>query len=142
MPQPFCLTFCGCKTLILQGSQGDRTTMFARKKYVRAIQSVNVVYTCPRQHMPHITFCDDDFQAIDHQHDNPMVISVEIEDFIVRKTLVDQGNSMDILYWGTFKKLRISEVEIQQYSERVNTKGYIDLFTKFEAWRTTRMVKI
>ena len=83
--------------------------MFARKKYVRAIQSVNVVSTCPRRHMPPITFCDDDFQAIDPQHDDPMVISVEIEDFAVRKTLVDQGSLVDILYWGTFKKLKFSE---------------------------------
>ena len=48
--------------------------------------------------MPLITFRDDDFQAIDHQHNDPMVTSVKIEDFIVRKTLVDQHNSMDILY--------------------------------------------
>jgi len=124
--------------------------MSARKKYVRAIQNVNVVSTCPWRHMPPITFCDDDFQAIDPQHDDPMVISMEIDDFAISKTLVDQGSSMDILYWGTFKKLRISEVEIQQYSEsimgfsgeRVNTKGYIDLFTKFGAGRTTRTVKI
>jgi len=75
---------------------------------------------------------------------------VEIEDFAISKTLVDQDSSVDILYWDTFKKLRISKVEIQQYSEpimgfsgeRVNTKGYIDLFTKFGAGRTTRTVKI
>jgi len=100
--------------------------------------------------MSPIAFCDDDFQAIDPQHDDPMVISVKIEDFAISKTLVDQGSSVDILYWGTFKRLRISEVEIQQYSEsimgfsgeRVNTMGYIDLFTKFGAGRMTRMVKI
>jgi len=100
--------------------------------------------------MPPITFCDDDFQAIDPQHDDPMVISVEIDDFAISKTLVDKGSSVDILYWGTFIKLKISEVEIQQYSEpimgflgeQVNTKGYIDLFTKFGAGKTTRTVKI
>jgi len=48
--------------------------------------------------MPPITFRDDDFQAIDPQHDDPMVISIEIEDFAVRKTLVDPGSSVDILY--------------------------------------------
>jgi len=62
--------------------------------------------------MPPITFRDDDFQAIDPQHDDPMVISVEIEDFAVRKTLVDPGSSVDILYWGTLRKLKIPEEEI------------------------------
>ena len=62
--------------------------------------------------MPPITFRNEDFQAIDPQHDDPMVISVKIENFAVRKTLVDQGSLVDILYWDTFKKLRISEAEI------------------------------
>ena len=79
-----------------------------------------------------------------------MVISVEIKDFAVRKTLVDQGSSVDILYWRTFKKLKISEADIQHYSEpivgfsgeRVDTKGYIDIFTKFGGGKVTRTVKI
>jgi len=44
-----------------------------------------------------------------------MEISVEIEDFATRKTLVDPGNLVDILYWGTFRKLRIPEEQMQQY---------------------------
>nr|KYP44308.1 Transposon Ty3-G Gag-Pol polyprotein [Cajanus cajan] len=71
--------------------------------------------------------------------DDPMVISVEIHNCIVKKTLVDQGSSADILYWNTFKQLGISERELVPYDdplvgfagERVNTKGYIKLFTRF-----------
>ena len=140
----------GIINYILGGFVGGGATTSARMKNVRAIQSVNAVIVCPRRHMPPITFRDDDFQAIDPQHDDPMVISVDIKGFAVRKTLVDPGSSVDILYWGTFRKLRIPEGKIQQYSEpivgfsgeRVNTKGYIDLFTKFGAGRTTRTVKI
>jgi len=68
-----------------------------------------------------------------------MVIIVEIDKFAIVKVLVDQGSSVDILYWETFKKMQISETEIQPYDEqivgfsgeRVDTKGYIDLFTTF-----------
>ncbi|XP_027922692.1 uncharacterized protein LOC114180581 [Vigna unguiculata] len=140
----------GVINYILGGFTRGGATTSTRKKYVRAIQSVNVVTVCPRRHMPPITFRDDDFQAIDPQHDDPMVISVEIEDFAVRKTLVDPGSSVDILYWGTLRKLKIPEGEIQQYSEpivgfvgeRMNTKGYVDLFTKFGTRMVTRTVKI
>jgi len=140
----------GVINYILGGFAGGGATTSTRKKYVREIQSVNAVTVCPRWHMPPITFRDDDFQAIDPQHDDPMVISVEIEDFAIRKTLVDPGSSVDILYWSTFRKLRIPEGKIQQYSEpivgfsgeRVNTKGYVDLFTKFGTGSVTRMVKI
>jgi len=37
-----------------------------------------------------------------------MVITVTIGDFAIMKTLVHQGSSVDILYWKTFKKLKIS----------------------------------
>ena len=135
----------GVINYISGGFAGGGATTSARMKNVRAIQSVNAVIVCPRRHMPPITFRDDDFQAIDPQHDDPMVISVEIEDFAVRKTLVDPGSSVDILYWGTLRKLKIPEGEIQQYSEpivgfsgeRVNMKGYVDLFTKFGARMVT-----
>ena len=88
----------GVINYILGGFAGGGATTSTRKKYVREIQSVNAVTVCPRWHMPPITFRDDDFQAIDPQHDDPMVISIEIEDFAVRKTLVDPGSSVDILY--------------------------------------------
>ena len=68
-----------------------------------------------------------------------MVITVEIDKFAIAKVLVDRGSSVDILYWETFKKMQISEAEIQPYNEqivgfsgeRVDTRGYIDLFTTF-----------
>jgi len=57
---------------------------------------------------------------------------------------------VDILYWRTFKKLKISKADIQHYSkpivgfsgEQVDTKGYINLFTKFGGGKVTRTVKI
>jgi len=48
--------------------------------------------------MPLIIFTDDDFHGLDHQKDDPMVIIVEIENYAVKKVLVDQGSSVDILY--------------------------------------------
>ena len=41
-----------------------------------------------------------------------MVISLDIDRFTIRKTLVDQGSSVDILYWKTFKAMRIPEAEM------------------------------
>jgi len=89
--------------------------------------------------MPLITFTNANFKGIDPCQDDPMVITVQIENLSVMKTLIDQGSSVDILYWSTFKKLCIPENEIQPYDdqvvgfsgERVDTKGYIDLYTKF-----------
>jgi len=46
-----------------------------------------------------------------------MVIS--IDKFTIMKTLVDQGSSIDILYWKTFKAMRILEAEMVSYEDRV-----------------------
>jgi len=55
------------------------------------------------------------------------------------KNLVDQVSLVDILYRKTFKKLEIPESEIQPYEDQivgfsgewVDTRGFIDLYTKF-----------
>jgi len=64
---------------------------------------------------------------------------VTIDRFAITKVLIDQVSSVDILYWETFKKMRIPETNIQPYNEqivgfsgeRVDTKVYIDLYTTF-----------
>jgi len=55
--------------------------------------------------MPPITFTNDDFHGVDHQQDDPMVITVELENYAVKKVLIDQGSLVDILYWNTYQKL-------------------------------------
>jgi len=80
-----------------------------------------------------------------------MVITVEIENLTVMKMLIDQGSSVDILYWSTFKKLQILKSEIQTRDdqivgfsgERFDTRGYINLYTKFGEGRVHNiMIKI
>nr|KYP47653.1 Transposon Ty3-G Gag-Pol polyprotein [Cajanus cajan] len=124
---------------IAGGFAGGGTTSSAQKRHLRAIRSVNTVHRQSSRRLPAITFTDADFKGIDPEQDDPMVISVEIHNCIVKKTLIDQGSSADIIYWNTFKQLGISEKELLPYDdplvgfagERVSTKGYIKLFTRF-----------
>lgn len=82
--------------------------------------------------MPTITFSDDDFHALDPEQDDPIVIMVEITRYGVSKVLVDQGSSVNILYWKTFQQMDISEDLIVPYDEqlvgfageRVDIRGY------------------
>jgi len=101
--------------------------------------------------MPPITFTDEDFKGVDYrQQDNPMIISVNIDRFTIRKTLVDQGSSVDILYWKTFKSMTIVEIEMMPYDdhvigfsgERVGSKAYIKLYTTFGEGKNTKTIKI
>ncbi|XP_020202890.1 uncharacterized protein LOC109788555 [Cajanus cajan] len=117
---------------------GGSSTSSAQKRHLRAVLTVHAVERT-RQRLPAITFTEANFKGIDPDQDDPMVISVEIHNCIVRKTLVDQGSSADIFYWNTFKQLGIPEAKLIPYSEPlvgfsgelVQTKGYIKLSTRF-----------
>ncbi|XP_027915089.1 uncharacterized protein LOC114174447 [Vigna unguiculata] len=100
--------------------------------------------------MPPIVFIDDDFHGLDHQQDDPIVITVEIENYAVKKVLVDQGSSVDILYWATYQKLQLPDTAMVPYdepiygfsSEQVSTQGYIDLHTVFQEGTQTKTIPI
>jgi len=100
--------------------------------------------------MPPITFTDDDFQGLDHQQDDPMVITVEIVNYAVKKVLIDQGSSVDILYWATYQKLQLPDTAMVPYDEpiygfsgeKVSTCGYIDLHTIFRDGAQTKTIPI
>jgi len=67
-----------------------------RKKHLRAMQQVNTIALQPM--MSPITFTDEDFKGVDPSQDDPMVITVDIDNFSIMKMLADQGSSMDIFY--------------------------------------------
>jgi len=73
---------------------------------------VNLASTTTCLRKPPITITNKDFKAIDPAQDDPMVITVDINKFEIIKMLIDQGCSVDILYWKTFKKMRIPETKI------------------------------
>ncbi|XP_047174666.1 uncharacterized protein LOC124842265 [Vigna umbellata] len=122
---------------ILGGFAGGGSSSSARKRHVRALQSVHLVDK-PRRSMPPITFSDEDFHAPDPDQDDPMVITAEIARYEISKVLVDQGSSVNILYWKTFLQMDISEDLIVPYDgqimgfagERVDTRGYVELRTR------------
>jgi len=97
-----------------------------------------------------ITFTDEDFKTPDPDHDDPMVISIEVAEYGIGKVLVDQGSSVNILYLKTFQKMNLSENLIVPYneqivgfsSERVNTRGYLDLRTRIGSRRDDREVRV
>ena len=97
-----------------------------------------------------ITFTNSDFAGTDPNQDDPMVITIKLQSFAVKKVLVDQGSSMDILYWKTFQKLQISPEDLTPYDdpiygfagERVPTKGYIDLDITFGEGRGVKTILV
>jgi len=86
----------------------------SRKRHFRNINSV--AYLPPRSQPP-ITFSDANFSVNDLKQDDLVEVTAIIAHWRVHKILIDQGNSVDVLYWSTFLKLNVLETVVQPYTE-------------------------
>ncbi|XP_015955674.1 uncharacterized protein LOC107480066 [Arachis duranensis] len=64
---------------------------------------------------PEMTFRSTDFNHTDVNYDDPVVISVQLGDLIVRKVPLDPGSSTDVLFFTTFEKMKLSNNILQPY---------------------------
>ncbi|GAV68905.1 hypothetical protein CFOL_v3_12408, partial [Cephalotus follicularis] len=61
----------------------------------------------PRGDEEVITFLEADYEGVRLPHDDPMVVTLLVELFTMKRILIDSGSSADILYKHTFDQLRI-----------------------------------
>ena len=60
-----------------------------------------------RRESPIIGFSEEDTRRLHHPYDDALVVSIWIEDYNMHGVLVDNGSSVDILYYPTFQQMRI-----------------------------------
>ena len=83
--------------IIFGGFARGGSSIVASKRHIQLLNNMHLIEKMVIT-MPHITFTDEDFKAPDLNQDDPIVITIEIVDYRVRKVLVDQGRSVNILY--------------------------------------------
>ena len=54
-----------------------------------------------------ITFTDKDAERGHFPYDDAIIITLLIANYTTRRVLVDNGSSVDILYYPTFQKMRL-----------------------------------
>ncbi|XP_072054851.1 uncharacterized protein [Arachis hypogaea] len=97
------------------GFAGGGATSSARKRSYRAILSINADQS---QQQPLPTSPQITFQTAEHDNsianlDDPVVISLQLGDLLVKKVLLDPGSSADVLFYSTFQKIKLSSNVIQ-----------------------------
>ena len=60
-----------------------------------------------------ITFTDEDTERIHHPHDDAIVITLLIADYITRIVLVGNGSLADILYYPAFQQMRLGRDQLR-----------------------------
>ena len=71
-----------------------------------------------------ITFTNEDAARIHHPHDDAIVITLLIADYITRRVLVDNGSSTDILYYPAFQQMKLGRDQLHPvYSPLVGFGG-------------------
>ena len=55
--------------------------------------------------LPYITFGPEDGQHIQHPHNDVMVISAHIQNFLVKRLLIDDESAVNALSWEAYKAI-------------------------------------
>jgi hypothetical protein len=78
-----------------------------RNNYFRSVNTI--INDGPVARPESITFTKEDFRLKSTNHNDAMVIEVNIAGWIIGKILVDNGSSADILFLRTFEEMNLSQ---------------------------------
>ncbi|XP_057447624.1 uncharacterized protein LOC130739366 [Lotus japonicus] len=102
----------GTINIIAGGFGGGGVTPSARCRHVRAVTSVQEFSTPFGFQHPNIVISSADFEGIKTHKDDPVVVIVRINSFNVRRVLLDQGSSADIIYGDAFDQLGLTDQDL------------------------------
>ena len=91
--------------MIVGGTATAGSSKKARKTYLRMVHNVQLTGAVPKiaqREGPTIGFSEKDAQCFHHPHDNVLVVSIRVGDYNMHRVLVDNGSSVDILYYPAF----------------------------------------
>jgi hypothetical protein len=100
---------------IAGGFAGGGESNSARKRHLQEIMTIKSGLEKVKRH-PVISFSADDFCGYDGKQDDPMALYVETMKFTIKRVLVDQGSSIDILFWTAFEKLGLPDTLLRCYA--------------------------
>ncbi|GAA0141283.1 hypothetical protein LIER_02460 [Lithospermum erythrorhizon] len=96
------------------GIDGGGDISNARRRYARrSIYALSPMMTIDREP---ITFSESELAGLELPHDNPLVISPIIANFMVARILVDMGSLADILYLQAYDRLGLPRKDLKPVS--------------------------
>ncbi|KAK3039568.1 hypothetical protein RJ639_027712 [Escallonia herrerae] len=97
------------------GLSAGGTSRSARKAYARQVNLTQGPTKRPKA-LSTISFDDTDLEEVLTPHDDALVISLQIDAYVIKCILVDTGSSADILFEEAFSQMKISRARIRPVS--------------------------
>ncbi|XP_065619570.1 uncharacterized protein LOC136063313 [Quercus suber] len=101
---------------VIIGRTSTRQSSRSKKTYLKVVQNVQLSRQSPRTKEidePTISFIDEEAERIHHPHDDAIVITLLIADYTTKRMLVDNGSSVDILYYPAFQQMRLGRDQLR-----------------------------
>jgi len=122
----------------------------SRKKYIRQVMLCQEDNKQAAEREPEISFSSRDYQDIVPHDDDPMVITLQIFKWDIKRVLIDTGSSADILYYEIFERTGFDPEQLQPFrgtlvgftGEQVHVRGYIALRTTFGYGSQAKTIRI
>ena len=59
-----------------------------------------------------IIFSDKDLARLQNPHNDALVVTLRVKNFDIKRILIDQGSSCEIMYYETFKQLKLEDRDL------------------------------
>jgi hypothetical protein len=66
-----------------------------------------------------VSFSDEDLTDVQMPHSDPLVITLRIGNYDVKRVLIDQGSFAEVMYKGLYEKLGLKEADLDNFSSPV-----------------------
>ncbi|KAM2244584.1 hypothetical protein ACFXTI_005634 [Malus domestica] len=60
-----------------------------------------------------ISFSQKDLEGIQFPHNDALVVTLRVANSKVKRVMIDGGSSTDVLFWSTFRRMKLDEKEIR-----------------------------
>lgn len=92
---------------IIKGRVASGSISKGKKIYVRMVLTAEMSSKKTREQIPAITFYQSNLEGIHCSYDDALVVTVNIDEYEVKRIVIDTSSFADLLYYEAFKDMNI-----------------------------------